>query len=97
LDSFQHQFISEILRWRSTTTPDHVIFTLLNSKGGVATTLSCSQLTKGAERVGVLLLEKARINTGDHVALIYPPGLDLICAFSTAVFMLVSTKNTCLV
>ncbi|XP_059476315.1 disco-interacting protein 2 isoform X3 [Neocloeon triangulifer] len=77
----KHQFISEILRWRSTTTPDHIIFTLLNSKGGVATTLSCSQLHKRAERVGVLLLEKARINTGDHVALIYPPGLDLICAF----------------
>ncbi|KAF4519578.1 hypothetical protein B566_EDAN004786 [Ephemera danica] len=71
----------KILRWRATTTPDHVIFTLLNSKGAVATTLSCSQLHKRAERVGVLLIEKGRINTGDHVALIYPPGLDLICAF----------------
>jgi acyl-CoA synthetase (AMP-forming)/AMP-acid ligase II len=58
-----------------------VIFTLLNSKGAVATTLSCSQLHKRAERVGVLLIEKGRINTGDHVALIYPPGLDLISAF----------------
>ncbi|XP_071446233.1 disco-interacting protein 2 homolog C [Hetaerina americana] len=77
----KYQFISEILRWRAMTTADHVIFTLLNSKGAVATMLSCSQLHKKAERVGCLLLEKGKINTGDHVALIYPPGVDLICAF----------------
>ncbi|XP_033607341.1 disco-interacting protein 2 isoform X7 [Cryptotermes secundus] len=75
------QFISEILRWRAQSTADHVIFTLLNSKGAVATMLSCSQLHKKAERVGNLLLEKGKINTGDHVALIFPPGIDLICAF----------------
>uniref|UniRef100_T1J2G4 DMAP1-binding domain-containing protein n=1 Tax=Strigamia maritima TaxID=126957 RepID=T1J2G4_STRMM len=75
------QFISEILRWRSQTTADHVIFSLLNSKGVVTTTLTCSQLHKRAERVGCLLLEKGKLNTGDHVALIYPPGVDLICAF----------------
>lgn len=44
-------------------------------------TLSCSQLHKKAERIGALLVEKGRINTGDHVALIFPPGIDLICAF----------------
>ena len=32
--SFQHQFLTEILRWRSQTTPDHVLFTMLNSKVG---------------------------------------------------------------
>ncbi|XP_063240399.1 disco-interacting protein 2 isoform X8 [Bacillus rossius redtenbacheri] len=77
----KYQFISEILRWRAQSTAEHVIFTLLNSKGAVATVLSCSQLHKKAERVGNLLLEKGKINTGDHVALIFPPGIDLICAF----------------
>ncbi|PSN29528.1 Disco-interacting protein 2 [Blattella germanica] len=77
----KYQFISEILKWRAQSTADHVIFTLLNSKGAVATMLSCSQLHKKAERVGNLLLEKGKINTGDHVALIFPPGIDLICAF----------------
>lgn len=77
----KYQFISEILRWRAQSTADHVIFTLLNSKGAVATMLSCLQLHKKAERVGNLLLEKGKINTGDHVALIFPPGIDLICAF----------------
>lgn len=79
--SRKYQFISEVLRWRAQTTADHVIFTLLNSKGSASTTLSCSQLHKRAERVGCLLLEKGKLNTGDHVALIYPPGVDLVCAF----------------
>ncbi|UYV60395.1 DIP2 [Cordylochernes scorpioides] len=76
-------FITEILRWRvaSATAADHPIFTLLNAKGGVTTSLTCSQLHKRAERVGCLLLEKGKLNTGDHVALIYPPGVDLIAAF----------------
>lgn len=63
------------------STSEHVIFTLLNAKGGVAQLLTCSQLHKRAERVGSLLLERAKVNTGDHVALIFPPGIDLICAF----------------
>jgi len=44
-------------------------------------TMTCSQLHKRAERVACLLLERAKINTGDHVALVFPPGLDLIAAF----------------
>lgn len=78
---FQYQFISEILRWRAVSTSDHVIFTSLNAKGAVATSLSCLQLHKKAERIGNLLLDRGRVNTGDHVALIFPPGTDLICAF----------------
>lgn len=74
-------YISEILKWRSLTSPDHNLFTLLNAKNSDSITLTCSQLHKRAERVGAYLLEKGRVNTGDHVALVYPPGLDLICAF----------------
>lgn len=58
-----------------------MIFTLLNSKGAISKVLTCAELHKKAERIGNLLLEKGRVNTGDHVALIFPPGLDLICAF----------------
>ncbi|CAG9855710.1 unnamed protein product [Phyllotreta striolata] len=79
--SKKQQFIAEILRWRAHSTSDHVLFTLLNNKGAVAKVLSCLELHKKAERVGSLLVEKGKINTGDHVALIFPPGLDLICAF----------------
>lgn len=62
---FQYQFISEILRWRAVSTSDHVIFTSLNAKRTVATSLSCSQLHKKAERIGNLLLDRGRVNTGE--------------------------------
>ena len=77
----RYQFISEVLRWRAHSTPDHELFTLLNSKGTVSQSMTCSQLHKKAERIACLLIEKGRLNTGDHVALIYPPGLDLVAAF----------------
>lgn len=85
----KHMFLTEILRWRSQTTPDHIVFTLLNSKiqgkwpyqVQPQIQMSCSQLHKRAERIGCMLMEKGRLNTGDHVALIYPPGVDLIAAF----------------
>merc|ERR1719295_2034452 len=74
-------YISEILRLRAHSTSDHLLFTLLNSKGTETQTVTCSQLHKKAERIARLLVEKDRLNTGDHVALIYPPGVDLIAAF----------------
>lgn len=75
-------YISETLKWRASQSPNHILYTLLNGKNpNEPATMSCSQLHKRAERIAAHLLEKGRINTGDHVALIYPPGLDLICAF----------------
>jgi acyl-CoA synthetase (AMP-forming)/AMP-acid ligase II len=47
----------------------------------VAATLSCSQLHKRAERIGCMLMEKGKLNSGDHVALVFHPGVDLIAAF----------------
>lgn len=41
-------------------------------QGAVASTASCLQLHKRAERVAAALM--GRLNTGDHVALVYPPG-----------------------
>lgn len=43
-------------------------------QGTVANTASCVQLHKRAERVAIALMERGRLNTGDHVALVYPPG-----------------------
>lgn len=50
-------------------------------QGQAQAVLTCLQLHKKAERIGALLTEKAKLNPGDHVALVYPPGLDLIVAF----------------
>ncbi|KAI3355480.1 hypothetical protein L3Q82_018316 [Scortum barcoo] len=82
-DDNDHQFLflSEVLQWRAQTTPDHVLYTLLSSRGAVSSSLTCLQLHKRAERVAALLMERAGLQEGDHVALVYPPGIDLIAAF----------------
>uniref|UniRef100_A0A7E4W3K9 AMP-binding domain-containing protein n=1 Tax=Panagrellus redivivus TaxID=6233 RepID=A0A7E4W3K9_PANRE len=74
-------YLIDILRQRATTTSDHVLFTLMNSRGAEADSLNCGQLLKKAERIGALLLDKGHLNPGDHVALIFPPGLELVTAF----------------
>ncbi|KRX21336.1 Disco-interacting protein 2 -like protein C [Trichinella nelsoni] len=81
VDEDQHQYLHEILRTRALQSPDHVLFTLINSKGAEVTSLTCANLMRRADRIGCLLLEKGRLNVGDHVALIFAPGIELICAF----------------
>ncbi|GAB0087700.1 Disco-interacting protein 2 [Sergentomyia squamirostris] len=83
----KHQLITGVLRWRAASSPDHVLYTLLNSKGTVAKTLTCSELHKRSEKIAALLQERGKINPGDHVALIFPPGLDLICAFYGCLYL----------
>ncbi|RVE55436.1 hypothetical protein OJAV_G00236370 [Oryzias javanicus] len=78
-DNDQFLYIQDVLQWRAQATPDHPLFLVLNSKGAVASTASCLQLHKRAERVAAALM--GRLNTGDHVALVYPPGIDLIATF----------------
>ncbi|CAL9688535.1 unnamed protein product [Knipowitschia caucasica] len=74
-------FLSEVLQWRAQTTPDHVLYTLINSRGTIATSLTCVQLHKRAEKIAAILSERAHLQDGDHVALVYPPGVDLVVAF----------------
>lgn len=71
----------DILRQRAAQTPDHSLITLINSKGVEVESFTCAQLLKKAERIGALLVDKGHLNPGDHVALIFPPGLELVAAF----------------
>ena len=43
--------------------------------------MNCTHLHKRAERIGALILDKLKLNSGDHIALLYPPGIELIVAF----------------
>ncbi|XP_051785008.1 disco-interacting protein 2 homolog C isoform X9 [Erpetoichthys calabaricus] len=74
-------FLSEVLQWRAQTTPDHILYTLLNSRGTIANSLTCLQLHKRAEKIAAMLGERGHLQDGEHVALVYPPGIDLIAAF----------------
>nr|XP_015210325.1 PREDICTED: disco-interacting protein 2 homolog C isoform X17 [Lepisosteus oculatus] len=80
-DNDQFLFLSEVLQWRAQTTPDHVLYTLLNSRGTISSSLTCLQLHKRAEKIAAMLAERGHLQDGDHVALVYPPGIDLIAAF----------------
>ena len=66
----KYHFISEILRLRAHSTSDHLLFTLLNSKGTETQTLTCSQLHKKAERIARLLIEKVSENSNRDVLLL---------------------------
>uniref|UniRef100_H2ZBW5 DMAP1-binding domain-containing protein n=1 Tax=Ciona savignyi TaxID=51511 RepID=H2ZBW5_CIOSA len=86
-ESRKFQYLSEILKWRAQSTPDHVLLTQMGNKGIVTHQLTCSQLHKRAERIAQLLLSHATphglnsLSTGDHVALLFPPSVDLTAAF----------------
>ncbi|XP_061150426.1 disco-interacting protein 2 homolog C-like isoform X2 [Syngnathus typhle] len=80
-DSHQFLFLSEVLQWRAQSTPEHVLYTLLNSRGATASSVTCSQLHKKAEKVAAMLAERSHLRDGDHVALLYPPGMELIVSF----------------
>ncbi|XP_034040045.1 disco-interacting protein 2 homolog C isoform X2 [Thalassophryne amazonica] len=80
-DNDQFLFLSEVLQWRAQTTPDHILYTLLNSRGTIASSLTCVQLHKRAEKIATMLAERGHLQDGDHIALVYPPGIDLIVAF----------------
>ena len=76
----KYQFLSEILKWRAQSSPDDNLFTLLNSKNNVSGTMNCLQLHKKAEKLALGAIENGKLKSGDHVALVYPPGLELITA-----------------
>lgn len=48
---------------------------------GTPVVVTCLQLHRRAEKVATLILEKGKRNVGDHVALVYPPSIDLVAAF----------------
>ncbi|XP_019730595.1 disco-interacting protein 2 homolog C [Hippocampus comes] len=80
-DNHQFLFLSEVLQWRAQSTPEHVLYTLLNARGTTASSVTCSQLHKKAEKVAAMLAERSHLQDGDHVALLYPPGMELIVSF----------------
>ncbi|KAH8850202.1 Disco-interacting protein 2isoform 3 [Schistosoma japonicum] len=75
------EMLIEILIHRANHTPDNRLFTVYNAKGQEASTLTCSQLLRRAERLAVQLKEKGKAQVGTIVALLYPPGTELVCAF----------------
>ncbi len=60
---------------------------MLINKAQECQKLTCSQLHKKAERVSCLLLDKGQLTSGDYVALVFQPGIDLIIAFYACIYV----------
>uniref|UniRef100_A0A2K5CCX6 Disco interacting C n=1 Tax=Aotus nancymaae TaxID=37293 RepID=A0A2K5CCX6_AOTNA len=59
----------------------YALVPVIGPQGAIANSLTCVQLHKRAEKIAVMLMERGHLQDGDHVALVYPPGIDLIAAF----------------
>uniref|UniRef100_A0A2K5QDX1 Disco interacting protein 2 homolog C n=1 Tax=Cebus imitator TaxID=2715852 RepID=A0A2K5QDX1_CEBIM len=59
----------------------YALVPVIGPQGAIANSLTCVQLHKRAEKIAVMLTERGHLQDGDHVALVYPPGIDLIAAF----------------
>lgn len=67
-----------ILARRAEELPDEPLFTFLNHDDGGEETLTFSGLHQRAQDIAALLLEK--IPEGSRALLLFPPGLDYVCA-----------------
>lgn len=67
-----------LLARRAEELVDEPVFTFLNHDDGAEETLSFSQLHRRAQDIAALLLET--IPVGGRALLLFPPGLDYICA-----------------
>lgn len=50
-------------------------------QGHTFKSLTCLTLHRRAERIGAYITDKLHLNSGDHVALLYPAGIELVVAF----------------
>ncbi len=78
--SRRFQLRSHMPQWLAIATPYNRLYTVMNAKLQEASVITCVQLHKKAEKIGSMLLEKAKLAPGAHVALLYPPGIELVCA-----------------
>ncbi|VDL23762.1 unnamed protein product [Hymenolepis diminuta] len=83
----QQQTVTEVLIWRATHTPEDRLFSVYNAKGAVVTSLTCHQLHQKAERLGSLLQEKGNVKPGSVVAIMFMPGIEMVCAFYACLYI----------
>ncbi|KAH9283284.1 Disco-interacting protein 2 -like protein C [Echinococcus granulosus] len=81
------QTVTEVLLWRATHTPEDRLFSVYNAKGAVVAGLTCHQLHQKAERLGSLLQEKGNVKPGSVVAVMFMPGIEMVCAFYACLYI----------
>ncbi|KAG5841574.1 hypothetical protein ANANG_G00168050 [Anguilla anguilla] len=86
-------FLSEVLQWRAQTTPDHVLFTLLNSRGTIASSLTCLQLHKRA-RIDLIAAFYGCLYAGCVPITVRPPHPQNIATTLPTVKMIVEVSRS---
>ena len=77
----------DVLEEKCATQPDATAYTFLGDDGAVAARLTFAEVQHRARAIAKQLdLKRARVPRGDSAPqptaiLLYPPGLDLVCAF----------------
>lgn len=74
----------DVLRWRADHQPDRTAFTFLVDGGGYEAHLSYEQLDARSRSIAASL--QALHAEGERALLLFPPGLDFICAFFGALY-----------
>ncbi|HCI83010.1 MAG TPA: beta-ketoacyl synthase, partial [Ktedonobacter sp.] len=82
--SFQHDSLTELLRWRASTSPDKRIYSFLHDGETESEYLTFSMLDKQARNIGAWL--QAHSKSGERALLIYPSGLDFVAAFYACLY-----------
>ncbi|KAF0700186.1 hypothetical protein As57867_009278, partial [Aphanomyces stellatus] len=76
-----NQPLAETLKRRARATPDRVLYTFLDDKGHVTTTLTTAQVNCAARTIAATLQATPDVEQGDRAVLCYPPGLTFTTAF----------------
>uniref|UniRef100_A0A5K3EKF8 AMP-binding domain-containing protein n=2 Tax=Mesocestoides corti TaxID=53468 RepID=A0A5K3EKF8_MESCO len=79
--------VTEVLLWRAAHTPEDRLFSVYNAKGAVVASLTCQQLHQKAERLGSFLHEKGNVKPGSVVAIMFMPGIEMVCAFYACLYI----------
>jgi len=82
--SKKREYLAEILKWRASNTPDHVLYNICNNKGQISNSVTCAQLHKRADKVSQLLFNE--FSTGDVCCVLLPPSIEMIQCFYACLF-----------
>lgn len=60
---------------------------LIDIQGQECASITCAGLHKRSERIALTMLDRIEMKSSDHVALLYPPCVDLVSAFYACLYI----------
>ncbi len=65
----------------------HIFNNLMNIQGQETANITCAAMHKRSERIALTILDRIEIKSSDHIALLYPPCVDLVSAFYACLYI----------